>query len=263
MARAKAGGVVAEAAPPASGNLGSPGGEGAAQLAPEAAIPGVTGRRVWDRVLHDERAAAGESGLARVWDEFLDGAQACYWGLTYEEQLQARRLCSSKGIGDDLQPVEKLNEELLPVASVILSARAGDTEEYAFDPATRSARTLLKWDDGDRRLLTQAMGGTRLQLLAQMIEQLSVVSMPRIAEHLLFFQLVTRFTSACASSLIPSTIALLNSSSAPEARALMREWESMRTDLQGLSDSAATLLRGSSTVGTLSRNGNRAASDSS
>lgn len=238
-------------APPASDNLGEE---------PEAQIAGVTGRRVWDRALREEKEAAGESGLARVWDDFLDGAQACYWGLTYEEQLQARRLCSIKGLGDDLRPVEKLNEELIPVATVILSARAGDTEEYAFNPATRSAKTLLQWDDADRRLLTQGMGGTRLQLLAQMIEQLSVVSMPRIAEHLLFFQLVTRFTSACASSLIPSTIALLNTSSDPAAPSLRREWELMRTDLQDLSDSAATLLRGSSTVATLSRNGNRPAS---
>lgn len=197
-------------------------------------------REVWSR----NGAPAAGSGIARVWEEFLDGKQACFWGLTFDEGLLARRLASKRSLGADLSPEMVPDDDLMPIIYVILSARGGDTEEFAYNPALKAAPLLLDpTKEADREYVKTGMGGGRLRLLAQQVEQLSVLSMPRIAEYVSFFQLVTGCLFGCTNSLLPSIREALATSFDEEAIP-MRNYRRMERELTELLVLGRTLLPG-------------------
>ena len=207
-------------------------------VAPQASDPEAA-HNVWSR-----NGGEPKSGIARVWDAFLDGKEACFWGLTYDEGLLARRLASKPSIAADYTSELKLDEDLLPIVYVMMSARGGDTDEYAYDPAAKAARTLLEYrNPQDQEILKAGMGGAWIRLMATQVERLSVVSMPRISEYLGFFQITTVTLSGCLGSLCPSIREVLSASFDEEA-VPMRNLRLMENHLRNLSDLAATLQLG-------------------
>lgn len=236
------------------------GGDASPDAADLAAGPALapSGRRIWSPQVHQEAASAGRANVAHFWDEFLDGADACFWGLSYREGIMARRLASDVVLNEDLSRGESLNEEKFQLVIIAFSARGGDGSEYAYDPPGLP-KTLLNPQEEKHLALIAGMGGARVTLLAQQIEYLSSVSMPRVAEHLGFFQISIRSLSEYTNTLIPSIIARLKNSStlkgagqeaAREAAtdAITGDLLRMQTELRDLSASAETLLLGSSTV---------------
>lgn len=197
---------------------------------------------VWKR----QQEGADENKITRIWERFIGNTDACYWGLTYPETILVRRMCSSMGIGDDLKPTLKVNDDLIPIAYIVLSARGGDTDDYAFDYATQRAPTLLQWTPEDRALLEREMPGGRVTALAAEIEIISTISLPTINKYIDFFVMAGRSISGYESTLFPCIERALKTSSgsSPECLAALEALGTMRTDMTGWSDLIGTLLRG-------------------
>lgn len=217
-------------------------------------------RKVWSPEVAKEAEERGESGMPRTWEEFMDGAEACFWGLTWDEGLMARRLAGFPTLNASLKREEKVDEELLQLQMIVLSARGGDTSEFAYDETKRLAPTLLKPGDPESiARLKKGIPAGRLQMLAAMVDRLSTVSVPKISESIVFFQAVNSCCSGLLSSVIPSMEAALSSSLTPDTqRALMADLDRIKGSLTDMNGLAETLERGYSTRGkSIQRAGSR------
>ncbi len=202
-------------------------------------------RKVWSRELAKAATERGESPMPRTWEPFMDGAEACFWGLTWEESILARRLSSLPTLNATLKRDDKVDEDLLQLNLIVLSARGGEGPEFAYDPTKRMAPTLLKPGNlQDLDILKNRVVGGRLRALAQMVDQLSTLSLPKISEQILFFQAINIFCSGLLSFAIPSITLALNNYSENSAKAALEELDRMRDGLMAMNDGAETLALG-------------------
>ncbi len=209
-------------------------------------------RKVWSREVAREAEERGEAQMPREWEQFMHGSDACFWGLTWDEGMMARRLSSLPTLNQALQKEAKIDDDLLQLNLIVLSARGGDGPEFAYDPAKRMAPTLLKpGNREDLDLLKSAVPSGRLTFLAKMVDQLSTLSLPKISEQILFFQAVNICCSGLLNSAIPSIMHALNNYSEDSVKQALAELARMQDGLTDMNALAETLGLGLSTRGRL------------